>query len=697
MLRLKPSELTLTPEDVEETLRRMARRQQARPPAAPGQRRIRTSGRPPAPREMPGAQRSVGDAITDMGEIPSLRPQPQQAIIAHVDDESEDFDDPLAEPARRAESSPDPISESAQPVQLVSTFSAPTAHATRHTPQLSFRLERSRRRQDTEQDASLSSKEKADDFEGTLIESANSPTETTNDAGPATPGHRRANEDSAAESSPTCQPCLSVTPAGLRGGASHHRRDCVRSIGQDALHAPSSLRPTQIPSPALRSGSEPSGSDEESSPIYLQGHFERKRVPNMEYTYTFRELIPRVPRTEPLRRTSQPRFHTRSHSSNDAPASRLFIPTTSAPSTSTGEDVFWTAVAPADEHLNDGRAGGRRRLHSSEMSNTSLAYSYYELPDTRQSSGEHSAQDPLSQSQYDGAAASKQASRGTYRSVRLPETQARDDNVPRFPISNTSSSTLPVPGLLSQLGASPLPAEPYARLPFTGTCDGSGNNRNCLKATIRRTASQSSQDSSGRESHSNAVTAAIENHISPLDTLTARYGRVAQRLADQQGQTQRNSRPRAEGHAYRSASFGPSAYGSTPSAHAPPSAYPPGGYGLPSGAYGSQPDTFNSPPNAFAPPMAMADDPYTRGVSANVSRPHGIPHATRPVSAQHAPTSNYVVSPHSRGMQAARSGQRSSENAPVGSTAQGAHAAWTTQVQNHLSHVEQTSFTAQSR
>ena len=417
----------------------------------------------------------------------------------------------------------------------------------------------------------------------------------------------------------------------------------------------------------------------------------------MGYTYTFRELTPCVIRTDPLRRTSQPRFHTRSYSSNDAPASRLFMPTTSAPSTSTGEDVFWTAVAPANEHLNDGRAGGRRRLHSSEMSNTSLAYSYYELPDTRQSSGEHSAQDPLSQSQYDGAAASKQNGRGTYRSVRLPETQARDDNVPRFPISNTSSSVLPMPGLFGQSGASPLPAEPYARLPFMGTGDGSGNNRNHLKAAIRRTASQSSQDNSVRESRSNAVTAAIENHISPLDTLTARYGRVAQHLAYQQGQIQRNSHARTEGHPHRSASFGPSAYGSTASAHAPPSAYPPGGYGLPSGTYGFSPDTFNPPPNVFIPPMAMADDPYTRGVSANVGRPHGIPHATHPVSAQHAPTSSYAVSPRSRSMQAARSGQRSSENVPVGSTAQGAHAAWTTQMQNYLSHVGQTPFAAQPR
>ena len=692
MLRLKPSELTLTPEDVEETLRRMARRRQQIGPTAPQElRSTRTSGRRPSPVYMPGAQRSVRDAIVDLSNIPVLRPQPQRAIIAHVDDESEDSDETLAEPAQRVESSLDPIAELAQPVQLASTSSTGGAR-------LPFRLGRSRGRPETEHDASSSPKEQSDDSEDTLVERANAPTETTNVVGPATPSRRRASGESATDSSPTYQPGSSPTTSGLRGGASHYRRDRIRSIGQDALHAPSPLRQTQVPSPAQPSASESSGSDEEDTPIYLEGYFENKRNPDAEYTYTFRELFPRVPRTEPLQRTSQSRFHARSRSSNETPASRLFTQTTDTATTSTGGDVFWTAATPANEVPRNGTGDGSRRLHSSEISNTSLPYSYYELPETRQSSGEQSAQSSLMHSQYDGAASSRQASRGTYRSVRLPEARS---------CGNASSSVQPVASFPVQQGPSPLPTEPYMRSPWAGTGDGNGSAGDRLGATSHHRSEQTSQDEQGnpnttdRHTYSDAVVAAMENRVSPLDTLTAQYGRVAQRLADQQGEVQRHGHLRNERRHHRSAVTGLSTHGLTPSGHAPLPASSLGGYG-PSAAYGSSQNTSDPAANALAPPMAMADDPYTRGVSANVGRPHGMPHAARPVSAQPALSSGHALSPEARGTQAARSSQRSSENAPIssmfqGSVLRGPRDTWPTRVQEYVAYVEQTHYPTQSR
>ena len=101
MLRLKPSELTLTPEDVDDAMYRMARRQQSRASTATTQRRVRYSGRPPSPRLTPGAQRSVASVIAGDGSIP-IRSRPQHAIIEHVDDDSEDSSESLRRPSTPA-------------------------------------------------------------------------------------------------------------------------------------------------------------------------------------------------------------------------------------------------------------------------------------------------------------------------------------------------------------------------------------------------------------------------------------------------------------------------------------------------------------------------------------------------------------------------------------------------------------------
>ncbi|KAB2111680.1 hypothetical protein AG0111_0g1614 [Alternaria gaisen] len=82
MLRLRTSELTLIPDDIDETFRRMALRQRIRlrtnpPPGRPAQ--------PGRPILRPGPQRLTRDAVTALGSIPIL--QPQVAAITSAEEE----------------------------------------------------------------------------------------------------------------------------------------------------------------------------------------------------------------------------------------------------------------------------------------------------------------------------------------------------------------------------------------------------------------------------------------------------------------------------------------------------------------------------------------------------------------------------------------------------------------------------------
>ncbi|KAF3051703.1 hypothetical protein E8E11_000319 [Didymella keratinophila] len=568
MLRLKPSELTLTPDDLDETLRRMsARRQQSRAPAAQGQRRTRPSGRPPPPRLVPGPQRSVRDAITHLGNIPAL--QPQQVIITHVDDESDESDETLADPAQRAESSPDALGFPTHPVHIASASSAAAAAAAppaRQAARLPFRLGRPRRRQDHDQESASSPKEPTDDSEGTLVEPPRLPVETTNVAGPATPSRRGQHRESTTSSSPTRQRSPSPSLVSPRGGASRSQRNRVLSTDQEALHAPSPLRQAHVISSAYSPEGDLSNLDDGRPLMRIEGHFvdqqdsPLKRVDSgasteaAEFTnattYTFQEAVSRAPHTEPFRRTSQPRFHSRSQSSNDAPPSRLFVPTACSPYIS-GEDVFWTATSSAPEHSAHDRLCGRARQHSSEMSNTSLAYSYYELSDNRQSSGEQSAQNSLSQSQHDGATASRQASRGTYRSVRLADAQSLcpSDDPASFP---TLFRRAP-----DQQSASALLAEPYGR-------PSAGHLGTRFQQAIHRYVNS---DSSSREVPDDAMAATIEERASPLDILEAQIERASHHIGEQHGQQYRRSHLESTHSAYRNAGPGVSSYDQYQSAH----------------------------------------------------------------------------------------------------------------------------------
>ena len=82
MLRLRTSELTLIPDDIDETFRRMALRQRTRlrtnpPPGRPAQ--------PGRPILRPGPQRLTRDAVTALGSIPVL--QPHAAAITSAEEE----------------------------------------------------------------------------------------------------------------------------------------------------------------------------------------------------------------------------------------------------------------------------------------------------------------------------------------------------------------------------------------------------------------------------------------------------------------------------------------------------------------------------------------------------------------------------------------------------------------------------------
>ena len=83
MLRCRPSEITLTSADVEETRRHLARRQSTGHAVLP----LRLAGPRPMPQIRRGPDHARNDAITRLGAIPVLRPQ---AVVPYSADESDD-------------------------------------------------------------------------------------------------------------------------------------------------------------------------------------------------------------------------------------------------------------------------------------------------------------------------------------------------------------------------------------------------------------------------------------------------------------------------------------------------------------------------------------------------------------------------------------------------------------------------------
>jgi hypothetical protein len=300
MLRLRPSELTLTPEDVEETLARMAHRKTINRP-------IYTSlvGQPGRPVLRRGPQRVVQDAITTLGDIPNLRPQPRQAVHASADED--DHTDSHAQPSitreRHADAPGLPISgvEQATPTSMPSMLARRTLH-------LPFRFARSARNSTAQQAPS-------DHTAGAANTSGNRPAEQTTSAVNDTADTNDMRETARRSAPATPNKCCVELRGG--GGASQNKaRDAAdrkdnpshsSPVHQLQEHSASRTLPPPRASPSPRNAS----SDEPV--MHLQGFFTGQDDPS----YSFEVL---VPRTEPRPRTSRVPIPTRSASFDNIPA-----------------------------------------------------------------------------------------------------------------------------------------------------------------------------------------------------------------------------------------------------------------------------------------------------------------------------------------------------------------------------------------
>jgi hypothetical protein len=136
MLRLRPSELTLTPEDVDETFRRMARKQANQSSRHAATLPTAQSARPILRR---GPQRAVRDAITALGDIPILRPQPHQVVHSSVEEELDGTESPPTGPRERVDSVSDSMTPSRDVRRSPANTSATSPLQSLHLP---FRLRR---------------------------------------------------------------------------------------------------------------------------------------------------------------------------------------------------------------------------------------------------------------------------------------------------------------------------------------------------------------------------------------------------------------------------------------------------------------------------------------------------------------------------------------------------------------------------
>ncbi|KAH6881505.1 hypothetical protein BKA58DRAFT_371690 [Alternaria rosae] len=481
MLRLRPSELTLTPDDVEETFRRIAIRQTSRATPNLPSRPTKQPGRPILRR---GAQRSTRDAITALGSIPIL--QPQQATFSSVEEEEEtehtssqeamlstDRDDTEGTTSSSHERETEPLQSPASPTwSLPSPVSPP-----RRTMHLPFRFGRSRRTSTTQS------------LPDAVVAVSRTPTRAP--LGHARLGSTGTSSIGDTSNNSTLSPSGGSTEStsGLRGGG-----DRVRDIVQDAPHAPSPLHQMQrLSSPAYQ---QPSG-DPTKSPVsprvqnptlYLEGYIHD--TPNST-TYHVREsdkyrFWSLAPHSEPRRGSDRQPSATRSSSTGAAMGSRVASQAQAQPD-QLFEDVFRTLPAaepPArqfartstvthgeDYHptasdmfytsggsLQPDQADPRSRHFSSDASAASAKFSYYGslASSTRFPSSEASLGRDLSRVRPDGAAVSNESHR-LYTPGNPFVAQLR----PSSGSSAYSSSSRAGSG---PHGLSPLPSMPYNRI-----------------------------------------------------------------------------------------------------------------------------------------------------------------------------------------------------------------------------------------
>jgi hypothetical protein len=454
MLRLRPSEITLTPADVDETRYRMTRRQAALssaalPSRAPGGPRRSTAHGLLVRR---GAERSRDNAIIHLGNIPILRPHQ----VVHSSSEAEYEDDDIARPAKRSEVEP-PSNE--VPVTAIGE-APPAVEPEQPAVQLPFRPAMNTQlssRANTEGDSSLSSSPKHTS-QSVVGRTRTNTSEDLNEA--VIPSQLQSSTDGFGD----------VAPVTVTGSSNNLRRDS----------------------------------------LFLQGYFASPE------RYTFRQHQT-VPYTEPRQRPRQLALRPRAISSNSDPSQlpgrSALLPTPveddfwtanqRAPSEMPGGDsVLGSSEAGEDnergrprssfderiqrahrrlEYLQGryrgffGRArveptdvetvGSELQRNSGTSSSSSLPYSYYELPMSRPASSSRRSEsgEQLPQSQVDGAAPSRQANRGAYHSIRSSQVRATNDSWLRAPPSRGSSYSSPDLASVGQHGLSPLPASPYTR------------------------------------------------------------------------------------------------------------------------------------------------------------------------------------------------------------------------------------------
>ncbi|KAF2116229.1 hypothetical protein BDV96DRAFT_573612 [Lophiotrema nucula] len=520
MLRLKPSEITLTPADVEETRRRMARRQAAQ--ALPNTRSARSSrlGQLPhdsVPRLLRGPERLRDAATTRLGNIPLLEPHAavhSSAEDADGDDEQEHQDEsfkPQSETDHKYEtiSSPTHFSPSAR--------DEPSATEALITPtrrtQLPFRLAQSSGRATSR----LSSRENTEDdtppsppkHRFGLPVFGRARTNTSEEISEEVDSELYASTDGLADTTPIALPRLDDVPGAGR----------LRSLRQHSSHAPSPLRQGHVVSsprrPELDDMTDAHGSSQpEILPTtYLEGYFASPG------SYVFEEHR-RLPHTEPRRHSRHPVRNLEDHSFNNGHSQARTGYDPQLDGQSSAEHDFWTGpsaepdygredathsrndrdntasqaraltrsrstlestsesfrelhlrhfASPGDgiQYRKNGSSGSDLPRHGSQRfsevsSSSSQPYSFYELPGSRHSSNSHYT-DPLSQSQYDGAGSSRHLSRGAYFSIRPSQVRATVDGPLRPPPVRVSSFSSPNLTAALQLGISPLPARPYTR------------------------------------------------------------------------------------------------------------------------------------------------------------------------------------------------------------------------------------------
>jgi hypothetical protein len=435
MLRLRPSELMLTPDDIDEAFRRMATRRTLKD-SRHGSSQF---GRPILHQ---GPQRAVQDAITTLGHIPLLRPQAQHVVHTSVNDEDEDNSEQNTSSAQaRVESVPNAVSPTRDGHNSQANM-VPLVSSSLRVLQLPFRLERTHRDGPT-QSPGIEHRDQGDT---------------------ASPPHIRAipiamPSDSPSLAEPTrstlsAHSAQSPNQAELRGGGDH-----AHDFYPDT---------TPLPFPSDGDDGEPSQpytglgntKDRNQPTRYLKSHVKEPTKGADRPAFEIRERWPYGSQTEPRHASGRLPSISRSHSSGSAPTYGLHTREQGYPTSST--DLFDTPTSSQpgtrsalyQQECGSHPPATRPRQFSSEASAASGAYSFYELPPvSREGSGSHAGSTEHFNAPYDGSAASRHVSGGAYHSVR-------PSDVPPFGSTDLSSRHSTSGG---QYGISPLPSLPYTR------------------------------------------------------------------------------------------------------------------------------------------------------------------------------------------------------------------------------------------